>query len=508
MHGRISAVHHDGSRPVRGHPAPFEVVRYHSLCVSSRCPPGSSARVDRGRRADGRAPPHAPLWGVQFHPESICTEHGRGCCATSATSRALAAAARTARPPGAVATTQPPRACDRQPRTRFRCASSGSTRSSTEGAFAQLYAERERRLLARQQHSVDGRVALLLHGRRPRPARRAAHLRRRERRRAVTRDGDAETRRTSRSSPTSTTQIRARRATTSGDLPFDFNGGYVGYLGYELKAECGGDAAHASDAPDAAFVFADRFSRSTTSSGPRTCSSRSSATRATPSRTADRWLATRAAAGRAAAARRPARRRRRAPRRRAAPTRRVRVRLRHDRDDAYLERIARCQRELTDGETYEVCLTNRSTADARSTRWRLRRLRRVNPAPYAAFLRFGEVAVLSASPERFLSSAATAASRRSRSREPRRAARRRPRTCGSRERAARQREGPRREPDDRRPAAQRPRRVCEVGTRARAGPVARRDVRDGPPAGLDDPRRAARGLGRSTASAPCSPAAR
>ena len=42
------------------------------------------------------------------------------------------------------------------------------------------------------------------------------------------------------------------------ELPFDFWGGLVGYLGYELKAESGGSAAHASDLPDAAFFLADR----------------------------------------------------------------------------------------------------------------------------------------------------------------------------------------------------------------------------------------------------------
>ena len=42
------------------------------------------------------------------------------------------------------------------------------------------------------------------------------------------------------------------------ELPFDFWGGLVGYLGYELKAESGGDAAHTSSVPDAAFFLADR----------------------------------------------------------------------------------------------------------------------------------------------------------------------------------------------------------------------------------------------------------
>ena len=41
-------------------------------------------------------------------------------------------------------------------------------------------------------------------------------------------------------------------------LPFDFWGGVVGYLGYELKAECGGRQAHASPTPDAMLFLADR----------------------------------------------------------------------------------------------------------------------------------------------------------------------------------------------------------------------------------------------------------
>jgi para-aminobenzoate synthetase len=43
------------------------------------------------------------------------------------------------------------------------------------------------------------------------------------------------------------------------NLPFDFCGGFVGYLGYEMKAECGASAHHRSELPDAMFIFADRF---------------------------------------------------------------------------------------------------------------------------------------------------------------------------------------------------------------------------------------------------------
>jgi para-aminobenzoate synthetase len=47
-------------------------------------------------------------------------------------------------------------------------------------------------------------------------------------------------------------------AAAAAELPFNFWGGFVGYLGYELKAECGGANAHAAPGPDAAWLFADR----------------------------------------------------------------------------------------------------------------------------------------------------------------------------------------------------------------------------------------------------------
>jgi len=72
-------------------------------------------------------------------------------------------------------------------------------------------------------------------------------------------------------------------------------------------------------------------------------------------------------------------------------------------DSSYLDDIAACKREIAAGESYEICLTNEFRSSIQVDPLTLyRELRRRNPAPYAAFLRFGRMSILSSSPERFL----------------------------------------------------------------------------------------------------------
>jgi para-aminobenzoate synthetase len=72
--------------------------------------------------------------------------------------------------------------------------------------------------------------------------------------------------------------------------------------------------------------------------------------------------------------------------------------------ETYLDDIRRIHEHLRNGESYEVCLTNKIWAEISPDPLPLyRNLRRVNPAPFSAYLRLGEAAVLSSSPERFLS---------------------------------------------------------------------------------------------------------
>lgn len=78
MHGKTSRVRHDGSDLYEGVPQPFTATRYHSLAVVDSTVPAEltvTARTDGGIIM-GLRHESAPVYGVQFHPESVLTEGG------------------------------------------------------------------------------------------------------------------------------------------------------------------------------------------------------------------------------------------------------------------------------------------------------------------------------------------------------------------------------------------------------------------------------------------------
>jgi anthranilate synthase/aminodeoxychorismate synthase-like glutamine amidotransferase len=79
MHGKASDIHHDGSGVFAGLPSPFSAIRYHSLCAAPEAVPEVlevTARTDSGVIMAVRHRQY-PVHGVQFHPESILSEHGK-----------------------------------------------------------------------------------------------------------------------------------------------------------------------------------------------------------------------------------------------------------------------------------------------------------------------------------------------------------------------------------------------------------------------------------------------
>ena len=78
MHGKVSPIHHAGLGVFRGLPSPFNATRYHSLAVERASLPAEleiTAWTDDGEIM-GLRHRTLPVEGVQFHPESILTEHG------------------------------------------------------------------------------------------------------------------------------------------------------------------------------------------------------------------------------------------------------------------------------------------------------------------------------------------------------------------------------------------------------------------------------------------------
>ena len=357
------------------------------------------ARLGRRRHADGDPRPRPPRLGRAV--SSRVDRHRARRAARRELHRADAAAPppqRAAAPAAAQhGRARRPRA-GAQPAARSRSPTACSTAApDAERAFAALFGDRgaafwlDSSLVdpALSRFSFMG-AALGALGAEVRYARRGPAASR------VTRGGGERERRTTRRCSTTSAASSRGCTPTSPELPFDLNGGFVGYLGYELQGRLRRRRrARAPSCPTPSCCSPTGSSRSTTRSGARTCSR--CATASAGELAAARGLARRD--GRRA--RRPAGARR-AARARARARPRSRSTLRRGREH-YLANIETCKRLLEAGESYEICLTNTLALPALADPFELYRvLRRVNPAPYSAYLRMREGAVLSSSPERFL----------------------------------------------------------------------------------------------------------
>ncbi|MGH7511582.1 MAG: anthranilate synthase component II [Gemmatimonadales bacterium] len=78
MHGKTSLIHHQGTGIFHGLPTPFRATRYHSLVIAPASVPDGLEVTATSEDGEIMAVQHArdPVYGVQFHPESVLTEHG------------------------------------------------------------------------------------------------------------------------------------------------------------------------------------------------------------------------------------------------------------------------------------------------------------------------------------------------------------------------------------------------------------------------------------------------
>ena len=406
VHGRLSRVFHDGTALFASIPQGFAAVRYHSLAV--RTVPASlrmTAWTSDGV-VMGLADPARPRFGVQFHPESVASEHGDTLLRNFRDLTREHAAARDPDGP--------------RPRRRIPASPFPLTAPPPSSPVAASLAPALQVHLRRVPHPPDAEVVFLeLYADAPD----AFWLDSSLARAAVSRFsfmGDARgplaavlTHDAARSTITERTAAGTVRE-AHGDLltfmsqrlramrcdaptaPFPLTGGYVGWLGYEVSGQDGGPrrpATHGSDLPDAGLILADRLLAFDHHSGELhlVCV----APAGDPAAATD-WLE--ATAGRLA----------RMDRRPIAPPKlgdapgplhvsKTRTRAQYE------QQVAACHDSIRRGDSYELCLTDELRMTTGLDPLTLHRvLRARSPAPHAAFVRIGGVTLVCSSPERFL----------------------------------------------------------------------------------------------------------
>jgi para-aminobenzoate synthetase len=342
VHGRSAEILHDGDQLFAGLPDRFSAIRYHSLIVGEPLPPELRKIA---WTADGvvMALRHVrrPIWGVQFHPESICTQYG------AAILRNFLKPLAHAR--GSVTTISIP-----SPRRSIHVhAREIPLPAAPETLFRSLFAhQRYAFWLDSSLVSDDSRFSYMGAATEALPA------------------------------PFLDSLERGLRdiQVDAPPLPFAFTGGYVGYLGYELKAECGAPGKHRSPYPDACLLRVDRFlaiDHAENTLWIVSCGE--------PDQETERRIAALKDCVPGSSL--------------CAP---VEFSLTTERAD-YLRLIADCRSRIAAGESYEICLTNQlRVATEASPLAYYEALRKLNPAPHSAYLHLDDIDIACSSPERFL----------------------------------------------------------------------------------------------------------
>jgi para-aminobenzoate synthetase len=397
-HGTVSAVRLARDPLFAGLPDVIDVVRYHSLAVQTPLPPDLRA-IATAEDGTLMALRHAnrPLWGVQFHPEAVCTQYGarliRNFCDLPAprppggpTPPRGGGERRPAPRPGPAPAPRPVRlhlaqreiACKADPQTMYealyrrRPASFWLDTSAVRDAHGWSFLGAPQ---GARDHLLTARGTL------------------------VTRtgaDGTATTRQVA-SVWTHLRDLLARHS-VEGAAHSPFRGGYLGYLGYGLPTATIAAARRAERTPDLALQFVTRWIAVEHASG------RVFACAAHTAQERDQALAWLDETGRALETLdAPAPRDRPEAPVAAADLEAALAASALDTRARYEDKVRACIEKIRQGESYEVCLTTGFEGPAlRDPFGVYRTLRAVNPAPYAAYLDFGGFQLLSSSPERFL----------------------------------------------------------------------------------------------------------
>lgn len=392
MHGRTSDVFHISRDLFAGVPSPFKVARYHSLVIGLPLPESllmTAWTADQTVMAVAHR--HRLQWGVQFHPESIITEHGRLLMRNfrDLTRRSLTRCQVAIRNPKRWnAVSAPSHVCP----VKRRCFWAEIPEAvDTEMTFRTMFANSQTAFWLDSSLVESGRGRWSYFGDTAGPNAAVVEYAYPGKSLSIT-DGCG-TRVLSKSVFDYFTEELTQSSRNGENVPpCPFTGGYIGWLGYEMRHECGAPTRQKGSVPDALFIKVDRFVAVDHLERRTFIVAIDTAEEATRAR---QWIVDTAAC--------LYHRRQMCNGVDIRLDRPLRFALHRNRKN-YLTDIDRSLQWIRDGETYQICLTNELRCHARPDPLHLYQvMRRINPAPFAAYLKWPGGAVLSASPERFLS---------------------------------------------------------------------------------------------------------
>lgn len=373
-HGRTSLVWHDGTGLFEAIPSPFLVARYHSLIAQRPLP---DALIETALTEDklvmGLAHLQRPQWGLQFHPESILATHGARIMANFRDmTRVLSSVHRVVMPAPHTPSFMP--APPIQPKSVAIWREIGRA-IDTEAAFLNLFAKAPAAFWLDSSLVERGRSRWSYLG--------AA-------------DGEpivywTDRHRLNQADESNRQDLFKHLAfglhgRPENPPPCPFLGGYVGWFGYEFAAE----TRRQAKTPDAFFINADRFIAVDHQEGRSYVVAIALKHELEPARD---WVLNTLLTIASLPPLEPVE---------ITPGAMPPFHLRCGRE-AYVKSLEQCLDYIAQGETYQICLTNEVICEKTLDPFLLYRiLRQLDPAPHAAFLRWREGAVLSASPESFL----------------------------------------------------------------------------------------------------------
>ncbi len=398
MHGRFSKIIHNNDPLFHRIPQKFQVVRYHSLMAEQPIPDSlivtawTSDGIIMGIRHKSK-----PIWGIQFHPESICTEFG---CDLLTNFKKLTKQYRDKKnqisflKKSSVPFSTTEKKANSIIPTHFVQVKKLSVFVDPEIFFKQVYIKNNPIIWLDSSKILPGISRFSFIGCVDGPLSYAVNydLQMKE----VTIDRQQTRLKKKISIFDFLKQELSKIVVNKMDLPFNFIGGFVGYFGYELKSETlNVQNKHISDLPDAQFLFLDRiivFDHKENEMYLVALSINENVEEAvnwflemenkivSSKKKSDVNLINTD----------------------TSDTKLYEFFLSRDKK-TYMEDIQKCFQHIKCGDSYELCLTNKMKLnDSIDPLQYYNTLRRISAAPYSAFLQFDQISIACSSMERFL----------------------------------------------------------------------------------------------------------